>query len=213
MAHVEDGLITLDLLMVNLCPGKRPKYKRREMEFFIRLVRVTPMPAWTRLKPYLIPTGVVLESTPGAACKTLTDINKNKDFNECLLECERHLLNQLEAEGLRRLHVHIYTLRELALVGDEESRTGVRNQFYNEHRRTVTTRIITCLSRLFGASVLLAPTIDIRTCTSIPTLSTTFPKIVALRKELLSHGHHPTLAQLEERETVMDDKNDYVIKS
>ncbi|SJL01090.1 uncharacterized protein ARMOST_04406 [Armillaria ostoyae] len=38
MAHVEDDLITLELLMVNLCPGKHPKYKKREMEFFIRLI-------------------------------------------------------------------------------------------------------------------------------------------------------------------------------
>ncbi len=45
------------------------------------------------------------------------------------------------------------TIRESELVGDEESRTAVRNQFYNEHRRTLTARnhyLSLSLGALFG---------------------------------------------------------------
>ncbi|KAK0448144.1 hypothetical protein EV421DRAFT_1900793 [Armillaria borealis] len=217
MAHVEDDLITLELLMVNLCPGKCPKYKKREMEFFIRLVTGYAYASVDQIKAIFDPDSRPGKYTWTAACKTLTDINKNKDLNERLLERDRHLLNQPEAEGLADwiryvvymttsiLFAHDYallndddkdayvldlcgTIRESALVGDEESRTAVRNQFYNEHRRTVTARNhYLSLFHLFGASVLLDPTIDIRTRTGIPTLSATFPKTFGrLRKEFKS---------------------------
>ncbi len=113
MAHVEDDLITLELLTVNLSPGNAKIQEAGDGVFHSgyayasvdQIVR-RPVHLCCAFSPCSHKAIFDPDSRPGmytwtTACKTLTDINKNKDLNERLLERDRHLLNQPEAEGVR----------------------------------------------------------------------------------------------------------------
>ncbi len=205
MAHVEDDSITLELLTVNLCPRKRPKYKKREMEFFIRLVTGYPYarlcvdlfifvaPSHLALrKPYLIPT-VVLESTPGPPLARLSPTPTETKISTSV----SWSVSAISSTSLKQKGYVVYMTTSILSENRYFSETTNRGPPSETNSATSIEElspqeITTCLSfaccvvwmskrhslisSQFGASVLLDPTIDIRTRIGIPTLSATFPK-------------------------------------